>query len=282
MDAMILAKIFYKMRIRLLICIIGAMVVSVSCKQPSRLERALMLAGNNRIEMEKALLLYSGTDSIQSLKQKAMEFLIANMPGKYYLSGRSIDEFHTFIDSVYQIKQDVYYDVQAIYDQFRQHSKYQQEHPRICWDIEHITSDFLSKHIDMAFEAWHKPWARHLSFDAFCEFLLPYRIADEEPELWMPLYYEKFNALLPDTVTSVRECCDIINKALMNESPQIAIQSVNKSAIRPSSLINMKFGLCSDYSRLSVYAMRSLGIPVSIAHIPHWGKGNKGHMFNRD
>jgi hypothetical protein len=262
------------------VCIIGVMVVSVSCKQPSRLEQALILAGNNRIEMETALLLYSGMDSVQSLKQKAMEFLIANMPGKYYLSGRSINEFHTFIDSVYQIKQDVYYDVQAIYDQFRQHSKYQQEQPRICWDIEHLTSDFLSKHIDMAFEAWDRPWARHLNFDEFCEYLLPYRISNEEPELWMPLYYEKFNTLLPDTITSVQECCNIINKALMDESPQIAIQSVSKSSIRPSSLINMKFGLCSDYSELSVYVMRSLGIPVSIAHILHWGKGNVGHTFN--
>jgi hypothetical protein len=258
---------------------IGVMLVSISCGQPSPLERALILAGNNRIEMEKALLLYSGRDSIQSLKQKAMEFLIVNMPGKYYLSGRSIDEFHTFIDSVYQIKQDVY-DVQAIYDQFRQHSKYQHEQPRICQDIEHITSDFLSKHIDMAFKAWHKPWARHLNFNEFCEFLLPYRISNEEPELWMPLYYEKFNTLLPDTVLSVQECCEIINKVLMSNSPQIAFQSVNKSAIRPSSLIDIKFGLCSDFSRLSVYVMRSLGIPVSIAHIPHWGKGNKGHTFN--
>jgi hypothetical protein len=259
---------------------IGVMFVSMSCEQPSPLKQALILAGDNRIEMEKALLLYSGMDSVQSLKRKAMEFLIINMPGKYYLSGRGIDEFHTFIDSVYQIKQDVHYDVQGIYDQFRQHSKCQQEQSRICWDIEHLTSDFLSKHIDMAFEAWHKPWARHLNFDEFCEFLLPYRISNEEPELWMPLYYEKFNALLPDTGMSVRECCDIINKALMNESPQIAIQSVNKSAIRPSSLINIKFGLCSDYSRLSVYVMRSLGIPAGIAHIPHWGTSNVGHTFN--
>jgi hypothetical protein len=232
------------------------------------------------MEMEKALLLYSEKDSIQHLKRKAMKFLIVNMPDKYYLSGRSIDEFHTFIDSVYQIKQDVYYDVRAIYDQFGQHSKYRREQLRICWDIEHITSDFLSKHIDAAFDAWHKPWAKHLNFDEFCEYLLPYRISNEEPELWRPLYYAKYNDLLPDTIISVWECCEIINKVLMSESPQIAIQSVKKSAIRPSSLINMKFGLCSDYSRLNVYVMRSLGIPVSIAYIPHWGKGNKGHTFN--
>jgi hypothetical protein len=268
------------MKIRLFIYVIAAMIVNASCTQPSRLEQTLRLAGKNRMEIEKALLCYSERDSLQYLKRKAMEFLIINMHGKYYLSGRSINEFHTFIDSVYQIKQDVYYDVSAIYDQFGKHSKYQQEQPRICWDIEHIKGDFLSKHIDLAFEAWHRPWARHLNFNEFCEFLLPYRISNEEPELWIPLYYEKFYPLLSDTITSVQECCEIINKALMIESPQIAIQSVNKSAIRPSSLINMKFGLCYDYSVLNVYVMRSLGIPVSIAYIPHWGKGNIGHTFN--
>jgi hypothetical protein len=254
--------------------------ITVSCKQPSVLEQALYMAGTNQIEMGKALLFYSENDSIQYLKRKAMEFLIVNMPGKYYLAGKSIDEFHTFIDSVYQIKQDVYYDVPAICEQFGKYSKYQREKPYIYWDIEHLTCDFLSNHVDKAFEVWRKSWAKHLDFNEFCEFLLPYRISNEEPELWIPLYHEQFHSLISDTTLTVKECATIINDALRKESPQIAIQSVNKSAIRPSSLINMKFGLCSDYAIRTVYVMRSLGIPVSIAYIPHWGKDNMGHTFN--
>lgn len=50
-------------------------------------------------------------------------------------------------------------------------------------DLEHITAGFLIKNIDEAFHAWRTyPWAKHLTFGQFCEYLLPYKISTEPLE----------------------------------------------------------------------------------------------------
>ena len=67
---------------------------------------ALSKAGGNRKELFQVIRHYQ--DSGDSLKLKAALFLIENMADKYYLTGNVIDEYYTFIDSVYQIKQPEY------------------------------------------------------------------------------------------------------------------------------------------------------------------------------
>jgi hypothetical protein len=53
------------------------------------------------------------------------------------------------------------------------------------FDIEHITAHFLINNIDLAFEAWQKrPCNKHVSFDVFCEEILPYRVGAEQLEYW--------------------------------------------------------------------------------------------------
>ncbi len=53
----------------------------LSCKQESALEKALVLAGRNRYELEKVLKYYEK----DSLKQVAARFLIENMPHHTYV-----------------------------------------------------------------------------------------------------------------------------------------------------------------------------------------------------
>lgn len=56
------------------------LIVLLSCKQESALEKALVLAGSNRYELEKVLKHYEK----DSLKQVAARFLIENMPYHTY------------------------------------------------------------------------------------------------------------------------------------------------------------------------------------------------------
>lgn len=103
--------------------IIGYVGISLlllgSCRMPTPtpgIEEALSKAGSNRNELFQVIKHYpKGTDS---LKLKAALFLTENMTDKYYLSGEAINEYYTFIDSVYQIWQKEY-DISAIYDEFK-------------------------------------------------------------------------------------------------------------------------------------------------------------------
>ncbi|WP_291529169.1 hypothetical protein [Bacteroides sp. UBA939] len=64
-----------------------SIVISSSCENTySHLEQALILAGENRPELEKVIAYYS-SDRADSLKLEAALFLIENMPGHYSYEG---------------------------------------------------------------------------------------------------------------------------------------------------------------------------------------------------
>lgn len=252
-------------------------LLSIACASPSGplYEEALKASGDNRAEWDKVMAHYRN----DSLKTRAARFLIGNMLGKYYLAGGKVDRFHAFIDSVYQIRQ-AEYDEKSIYEAFRKQESHARHDLRMETDLEHLTAGYLIRQIDEAFEVWKKPWNRHLTFDEFAEWVLPYRVGNELPEDWRRLYRETFAPALCDTLGSAEKACRAINARLMALPIHIFLSSVRPSDIRPSSLQHIKFGLCEDYAALAVFAMRAAGIPVGIAFIPHWGRKNNNHTFN--
>ena len=65
------------------------------------------------------------------------------------------------------------------------------------YDAQVISADFLINHIDHVFRVWDsRPWLRHYSFDEFCRYVLPYRLADEPLEAWREAYYRKYAATM--------------------------------------------------------------------------------------
>lgn len=244
-------------------------------KEDALLQYALDRAGDNRGELATVLRHYAG----DSLKAGAARFLIRNLPAKGYLSGAPVDEFHTFIDSVYRIRQEEY-DETALYRPYRRQARHSEEPVRYHADLTEIKASDLVRHIDEAFKVWQKPWNRSLTPEEFYEWVLPYRLGNELPENWRPVYRAFFETHLTDSVTGPRDACRILNRQIRQLPIHIFFSSVRPSDIRPSSLLPIKFGLCEDYAALAVFAMRSVGIPVSLGMIPHWGRGNNKHTFN--
>lgn len=256
-------------------------ILLTSCQMKTAapgIEEALSQAGDNRGELLRVLQHYE--ESGDSLKLRAAEFLIGNMADKGYLTGRAIDEYYHFIDSVYQIKQPEY-DIPYIYGTFRQQAKYLKEQPIPAWDAQTLSADYLIQNIDEAFAVWNRPWNQHLTFEEFCEWILPYRVGWEIPETWRTLYRERFEPLLMnDSIQTAKQACRVINDELIKLPIHIAEDAILPIDLRTSTLLNMKFGLCNDYANLAVYAMRAAGIPVGIETVPHWGDRNMGHTFN--
>lgn len=73
--------------------VISAVLSFTSCvSDPTPLEKALDSAGNNRTELEKVLKHYQN----DSLKLRAAEFLIENMPFHYSYSGKELEKYHKY------------------------------------------------------------------------------------------------------------------------------------------------------------------------------------------
>ena len=241
-------------------------------------EGAISQAGDNRKELFRIIQYYQ--NSGDSLKLKAALFLIGNMTDKYYLSGNVVEEYYSFIDSIYQVKQREY-NIPKIHSEFRRNAKNLEEQPIMNWDTQMLSADYLISNIEEAFAVWNKPWNEHLNFNDFCELILPYRVGTEIAESWRLLYQERFERLLQsDSIQTAKQACEVINSELIKLPIHIAVTSALSINLRPTTLANIKFGLCGDYASLAVYAMRALGIPVAVEFVPHWGRGNGSHVFN--
>lgn len=69
----------------------------ISCEKNDALEQALILSGQNRPELERALEHYAA-DSTDRQKLMALQFLIKNMPGHYSLTNAITQNYFDLMD----------------------------------------------------------------------------------------------------------------------------------------------------------------------------------------
>lgn len=186
--------ILYK--IGILSMLIIACICGCNDEYPCEVEEALTLAKGNRSELIKVLNNYQKAQD--SLKYKAACFLISNM--KWHSSSCIIEGFDRKIpiiwdrcDSLYtkmvgKIK-DEYLDSQGVATQMYYFSSVIRDLLKMssidtnvilkqkkAEDLRYVSSSFLISHIDNAFDVWRKnEFAKHLTFENFCEYILPYR-----------------------------------------------------------------------------------------------------------
>jgi hypothetical protein len=232
------------------------------------MKAVLKQAGDNRKQLEKVLKHYSRNPA-DSLKLRAAEFLILNMPGKY----------SEYYDAPWN-------DVAA--QSMRWTSSPNKQGMLSAYglgelvrkdDLTHITAKYLINNIELAFKVWQeRPWGKHIPFDVFCEDILPYRVGMEPLENWREKALasfadleEKFNS--PD-MTAV-EACAILNELL----PRFRVDK-DFPAMNFSQLMASARGMCDNMAALAIFSMRAWGIPVTFEFSPKWIGNTVGHSWN--
>jgi len=191
------------MKSKSLFAILAAIVIIVivllvvrdnSNSYPVGVENMLKKAGDNRNELEKVFEHYVEQGASQKLK--AAYYLIENMEGHSYVIYELHDSNKVNVDFDVLAYPD-YKSLLEAWDQIEaEHGSLDFSKDKIKKDLENISADLLIHNIDMAFRAWQeKPWAKHLSFENFCEYVLPYRGSNEPLEKWRPHFWEQFKNL---------------------------------------------------------------------------------------
>lgn len=252
----------------------------VSCSTPSPLEQALRSAGENRSELEKVLDHYSRNEQ-DSLKYKAACFLIENMPYHHTYTGPAVDDYYREITPL--IKQgnvNIFDSIKARINSATQVLKKQRLD--IKMDIMHIDSEFLISHIDRIFLTREYPWNKDVSFEDFCEYVLPYRINNEPLEDWLPAY----TSISKHIADSLYERSDSYKDFIINivnhyteKTPYIRSCSFYVKNY-PTSLLNIRYGTCQEIAMMGIYIFKSLGIPVCMDFTPNWVNRAQGHNWN--
>lgn len=145
--------------------------------------------------------------------------------------------------------------------------------PYRIYDLKVVKADSLILSLDYSFALRDSlEYLCKYSFEEFCEYVLPYRIANE------PLsYYWKWDISRWLTI----EKGDNISTLARSVNKQIDVNTEPEAWGNPllgyEATISGKFGKCDDRAILTVMAMRSVGIPSAFDFIPAWGSNNNGH-----
>lgn len=182
--------------VKVLIGISSMLSLFSSCH--SRLHDALEAAGENREEMEQVLA-YFKNDS-DTLKYSAAKFLIENMPYHYTYVGKEIEQYNAaYIRAALEPKE--FRD--SVFDAANKDIKL--EKAKLAFDIKTVKADYLISAINDACELWHKVnWHNDYSVEIFYDYVLPYRILNENLSSWRKIIAEEFPDLIDGTVASRR------------------------------------------------------------------------------
>ena len=255
-------------------------------KEKDYLEQALSFAGENRKELEAVLQHYS--DSRDNLKLKAAEFLIINMPGHYSYKNENI--VRSYYDEVKASVSINHSNIENKSNLEKISSKYNQASFGYVWDSNIITADFLIDNIERAFDVWQNgEWATHISFDDFCEYILPYKATEVQPlDDWRSYCKDTLKADL-DTLhfcdrykNSAFHAATKVSKEIINLNQQYYPNGGAKAIpIRDiKTMLSLPTGSCDEYSTLALAAMRSKGIPVMEDYTPQWPFQPQSHSWN--
>ena len=256
------------------------LLFTISCNNSNpEVHKVLDLSGDNKEELLKVLDHYSH-DLSDSLKLKAAIFLIENLPYQYSINGNKVSNY---ISEIYSLQQNKNLPAWVAVDSVE--SKYGRlsdiDFFRVD-DIGVVTSDYLIKNIDLAFHAWQSSsWYNSISFDTFCQSILPYRIENEPISNWRQIFYDRYKPII-DSLQPVNyfAATQVIYDELINEkwnwTAKLGIPGIDAATI-----FSNRIGECKEQARLVVYAMRSVGIPVNLdLHFQNPKGATKAHYWN--
>ena len=168
------------------------------------LNYSLKSAGKNRCELRKVIRHYRTKDK-DSQKLEAAKFLIMNMPAHYsYRDTAAINSYYK--KALYILGTGPSPDWQR--DTLRQISdtQYRGITKDIIPDIEVMTADYLIYNIDHAFNQWKtQPWARHLSFEEFRDWVLPYKVIELQSfDGWRDTLFQHYS----DSISKIADTYD--------------------------------------------------------------------------
>lgn len=271
--------------------VILTLLLTASCTKDSMyIHYALKAAGENKKEL-KAVLRHYRMEDKDAEKLRAAKFLIANMPAHYsYRDTAAINSYYRKALEILGTGPSP--DWQR--DTLRQisDSEYAGLTRNIIPDVEVITADYLIYSIDRAFQEWRtRPWSRHLTYDEFQEWILPYKVTElQSLDAWrdtLPAHYTDSISTVPaDDVerNSISGAIEIVRGEIHSKQSAIGHRVIweDRGSIPMRSAatwVRMTYGSCLDYVTMGTAVFRSVGLPAAVDQVPSWGRNSEGHSW---
>lgn len=136
-------------------------------------------------------------------------------------------------------------------------------------DASFLSFEFLKEHIDHAYEQWQSsPYAKDLSFEEFCEYILPYRasrgfghnVSGRERYEWVVRHIG-----LPDSIPDLRKLIRHYNKGV-HELREHGGKRHARYRDGLNDLLYEDFTDCADKAVQTCLNLRAIGVPCVVEH----------------
>ncbi len=262
------------------------LLVAIGCgnrnfEPPEEVKNILELSGDNRAELEKVIQHFKDDGDV--FKELSAYFLIGNMKDHGYAVYKLVDSVGNDVD--FNVLD--YEDYEALLDGWDEiednRGAIHFEIDTMIKDYHAISAEYLISNINQAVDAWsNNPWAKHLSFDQFCEYVLPYRSSNEPIEDWRSYFIKELEWVkdsLQDPSDPIEAAC-LVNdyiKSWFRFDPRYYEHPTDQGL---AEILDVKMGRCEDMTNLAIYAMRALAIPVMSDFTPYWANTGNNHAWN--
>ncbi len=251
----------------------------ISVVEDRYVEAALEQAGANRAELEKVIARYGE----ENFKRAAARFLIANMTGKGYVVTELRDAKGNRIEYDPLSYPNFKASLEALEALEKKHGTLDFARDHLVSDLETITADFLIRHIDRSFAGWQAiPAAQRVGFDAFLNFVLPYRGSQEPIDDWITPLQQRYAGRarnLGDSMTSADLykwlSQDVHQRFRFNERYYLHPTDQGFTEMGRSGQ-----GRCEDITNMITFAARSVAIATAADYTPAWAHRDNNHAWN--
>ena len=231
-------------------------------------------------ELRKAVLSHYKTDT-NPLKEKAARFLLDNLTGRYAIEGERYKRYSDTIKRYYLNADTLHKKLISV-----KNGSYGENSVK---DINGLTPSYLIDNIDRAFAALDKSeWKDQVSFNDFCEYILPYRIGNEPLENWRKeICQDTVFKITGDTIFSFSDLktaatyfIKIHSRAHKTLKLMYGENSANIPDLPYSVLNLLTTGTCANLMQISSLACRAAAIPIANDFTPHWANAALGHNWS--
>ena len=269
----------------LILFVLGSLMQScVKSKRPGLPQEVVEVidaSGINRTEFLKALVRYRSDGD--SIKRRALYYLISNMSGHYYVRCHLADTSGNRVPLVF----DRIADHQAFLEYenlLRQQNRFVVINDSFFLDIDHITSRLLINTVDSSFDVWAKPpfEGKHYVFRDYCRYILPYRVDNEPAEEYRTFFkhlygdkIEKFTEEERDLVSLTGYIHILVDDDLHYDrcyDPDCSLPTLKE-------LLNRGKGNRRQLAVFKIKAFRTYGIAAAMDYTPYFADRSGGSFW---
>ena len=252
--------------------------ISSSClksKKPGIPKEVLSTLNNSDLrkpDLLKVILAFQNPED--SLKLKSAYFLIQNLENNYSFIMSLSDSSENILDIDIESFPN-YSSIQKYKESMEvEFGKLIYKTDSIWLDIDTINSGFLIEHINNSYSTWQNgTWESNYDFNVFLEYILPYRVANEEVEPFTKYFHKKYSHL---TGSNIIETATVLNKHINSQITYDERYAVNPNTKNIAQCEETGKGNLLDINTYKVKALRSLGIAAALDYTPFFADSTLG------